>query len=181
MTDARKRPSSSSPIPWQQATKDPRRAQDQDRPRRYDGDRERSAGCSYGVRKEQDVFAKEQARLNQIQEAEQMREWVSKEDEFVLRQSKKKARIRVKEGRAKSVDWLAVTLGVIDATKDLLDDDNEEVDTDIVDPAAIFEGLTFSELQNLSKDIDTYLVLETNYRNRQYWSVNFPLSYDSIS
>ena len=38
-----------------------------------------------------------------------MREWVSQEDTFVLKQAKKKAEIRVKEGRAKPIDYLAVT------------------------------------------------------------------------
>lgn len=172
MAEFRKRPSPSSQLPWQQAAKDHRRGQTQDRPRRYNGDQERDSGFS--ARKEHEDFAKEQTRLNQIQEAEQMREWVSKEDDFVLQQSKKKARIRVKEGRARSVDWLAVTLGVIDTTRDLLNDDCDESETDIVDPAAIFEGLTSFQLQELSKDIDTYMALETNQRNRRYWNVMSP-------
>lgn len=100
-----------------------------------------------------------------------MREWVSKEDEFVLQQSKKKAHIRVKEGRAKSIDWLAVTLGVIDSTRDLVEDDNDESDVEIVDPAAIFQGLIASQLQELGKDIATYMTLESNHSNRRYWNV----------
>ena len=121
--------------------------------------------------KEQETFAREQTRLNQIQEAEQMREWVSREDDFVLQQSKKKAHIRVKEGRAKPIDWLAVTLGIIDTTKDPLDLDTIESDIDVVDPAGVFEGLTLSELQALGKDIETYLDLESDASNRRYWNV----------
>ena len=100
-----------------------------------------------------------------------MREWVSREDDFVLQQSKKKAHIRVKEGRAKSIDWLAVTLGVIDTTRDPLDLDTIESDIDIVDPAGVFEGLTLSELEVLGKDIETYIALESNASNRRYWNV----------
>lgn len=105
-----------------------------------------------------------------MQEAEQMRQWVAKEDEFVLSQSKKKAHIRVKEGRAKTIDWLAVTLGVIDPTKDLLEDDEVEDDLDVIDPSGVFEGLSLSQLQELGKDIDTYLSLEQLNKNRRYWS-----------
>ncbi|KAL9613134.1 MAG: hypothetical protein Q9167_002299 [Letrouitia subvulpina] len=114
-------------------------------------------------------FAKEQSRRNQIQEAEQMREWVAKEDEFVLRQSKKKAYIRVKEGRARSIDWLAVTLDVIDPYKDLLEDEGDDTDIDIIDPAGVFEGLTFPQLQDLGKEIESFLTLESTNSNRKYW------------
>ena len=122
------------------------------------------------ARSEQESFAREQTRINQIQEAEQMREWVSKEDEFVLKQSKKKAHIRVKEGRAKTIDWLAVTLGVIDPTRDLLEEDDMDDTLEVIDPAGVFEGLGLQQLQELGKDIQTYLHLELNNKNRKYWS-----------
>ena len=128
-----------------------------------------AADDSFNARKDQESFAREQTRMNLIQEGEQMREWVSKEDGFVLKQSKKKAYIRVKEGRAKAIDWLAVTLGVIDPTKDLLEDDEVDDDIEVIDPSGVFEGLSLSQLQELGKDIDTYLSLELNNRNRRYW------------
>ncbi|KAL8675198.1 MAG: hypothetical protein Q9168_000451 [Polycauliona sp. 1 TL-2023] len=98
-----------------------------------------------------------------------MRVWVSKEDEFVLKQSKKKAHIRIKERRAKSIDWLAVTLDVVDSTKDLLEDDGGNTDVEVVNPAGVFEGLDFPQLQELAKEIQSYLTLETNPQNRMYW------------
>lgn len=99
-----------------------------------------------------------------------MREWVSKEDDFVLKQSKKKAHIRVREGRAKFIDWLAVTLSVIDTTTDPLEDETDDAELDIVDPAGVFDGLSQSQLQDLGKDIDTYFALESNSGNRRYWN-----------
>ncbi|KAL6714098.1 hypothetical protein ACLMJK_008592 [Lecanora helva] len=168
MADSRKRPAPSFPPPWQHPAKDQKRGIDQDRPQRPSSGN--GTNDRHGMRKDQELFAREQTRLNQIQEAEQMREWVAKEDEFVLQQSKKKARIRVREGRAKPIDWLAVTLGVIDSTKDLLDDDDNETDVDIVDPTAIFEGCSLPQIQDLSKDIERYMVLETNNSNRRYWT-----------
>ena len=111
-----------------------------------------------------------------------MREWVSQEDDFVLRQSKKKARIRVREGRAKPIDWLAVTLGIVDPTTDPLDDDDGDGDGDgdgaeleAVDPAAVVEALGEKELREVAKDVEHYLVLESNPGNRSYWSVRPPL------
>lgn len=167
--ETRKRPEPSSPLPWQRPAKDQRRNQNQDRPRRLGGDHGHDDEIT--ARKQQDIFAREQTRLNQIQEAEQMREWVAKEDDFVLQQSKKKAHIRVREGRAKSIDWLAVTLGVIDPTRDPLEEDSNETDIDVVDPSAVFEGLDLPQLQDLGKDIETYMALESIQSNRRYWKV----------
>ena len=108
-------------------------------------------------------------RINQIQEDERMREWVAQEDDFVLKQAKKKAGIRVKEGRAKPIDWLAVTLRVVDPTRDLLDDEVEEKDLDFVDPDSVFDGLAEDQLSELRKDIEIYMNLEKNKKNRDYW------------
>ena len=102
-----------------------------------------------------------------------MRDWVSKEDEFVLKQSKKKAKIRVREGRAKIIDWLAVTLGAIDKSVVSIEDDVDDPNVDIINPAGVFEGLSQSQLHDLGKDIGVYLTLESNGTNRKYWSVWF--------
>jgi hypothetical protein len=83
---------------------------------------------------------KEQTRLNALQEAEQARQWVDQEDTFVLKQAKKKAEIRVKEGRAKPIDWLAVNLRVIDNERNPLDDEIPDDELDVVDPESILDG-----------------------------------------
>lgn len=115
---------------------------------------------------------RDQMRINQIQEDEQVREWVAQEDIFVLKQAKKKAEIRVKEGRAKPIDWLTVTLRVIDPTRNPLDDEIADSELDVVDPDGVFEGLSQSQLQDLEHDIETFIKLETNARNRDYWQVS---------
>ena len=106
---------------------------------------------------------------NQNIEDEQTRRWVADEDNFVLRQAKKKADIRVREGRAKPIDWLAVILRVIDPDRDLLEDDEEEVQLDVVDPEGVFEGLNDGQLVELENDISSYLALEKNKKNQDYW------------
>lgn len=88
----------------------------------------------------------------------------------MLKQAKKKAGIRVREGRAKPIDWLAVILRVIDPDRDLLDDDEEEeVQHDVVDPEGVFEGLNDAQLGELENEIGSYLTLETNKKNQDYW------------
>ena len=89
----------------------------------------------------------------------------------MLEQAKKKAAIRVKGGRARPIDWLAVTLRVIDTTRNPTDEEEEEGELDIIDPEGVFEGLDDSQLSDLEKDIETYLTLETNRNNREFWDV----------
>ncbi|KAI9847738.1 MAG: hypothetical protein M1837_001986 [Sclerophora amabilis] len=100
----------------------------------------------------------------------QEEQWVAQEDMFVLQQAKKKAEIRVKEGRARPIDWLAVTLRVIDPERDPLDEDVADSELDLVDPDGVLEGLNDSELMDLEKDIQTYITLETNRNNKDFWS-----------
>ena len=154
--------------PWQRQAKHHRMNRDHESPHQPGARKTTDDGS--GTRNHEESFAREQTRINQIQEAEQMREWVAKEDDFVLKQSKKKAQIRVQEGRARSVDWLAVTLGVIDNTRDPLEDEGDQEDLEIIDPSGVFEGIDLKQLQDLRKDIETYLSLESNLNNRKYWS-----------
>jgi hypothetical protein len=155
-----KRSRSRSPPPWSHPQKSARQ---------YDGNPSRKPRRNENGNGSRDM--KEQSRLNQLQEAEQMREWVAQEDNFVLKQAKKKAEIRVKEGRPKPIDWLTVTLRVIDPTRDPLDDEIADADLDLIHPDGVFEGLSQTELLDLEKDIDTFLKLETNSQNQDFWKV----------
>ncbi|KAF2138087.1 uncharacterized protein K452DRAFT_234906 [Aplosporella prunicola CBS 121167] len=96
--------------------------------------------------------------------------WVADEDRFVLRQAKKKAAIRVKGGRAKPIDWLAITLRVVDGAKGAFEDDEDDSELDIVDPEGVLESLDDAQLAELEKDIDTYLTLESDRKNKEFWN-----------
>ncbi|KAI5286351.1 hypothetical protein KEM54_006860, partial [Ascosphaera aggregata] len=111
----------------------------------------------------------QRTQLNQLQEEERMREWVAQEDDFVLQQAKKKAAIRVKEGRAKPIDWLTVTLRVVDSTRNLLDDEIADSELDVVDPEGVFERLSRKQLDELERDIGTFLSLEKDSKNLDFW------------
>lgn len=99
----------------------------------------------------------------------QARKFVADEDKFVLKQSKKKADIRVREGRAKPIDYLAFNLRYFDTTRDVYDDDDADVDIDVPAPDRILEGLQAAELKELESDITSFHTLETSQRNRDYW------------
>lgn len=97
--------------------------------------------------------------------------WVADEDRFVLQQAKKKAAIRAKSGRALPIDWLAVTLALVDPNGNPLDDELEDGDVDSLDPEGVFEGLNEEQLSELEKGVDTYITLESNRSNLDYWNV----------
>jgi Conserved mid region of cactin len=102
---------------------------------------------------------------------EQEDEWVAQEDKFVLRQAKRKAILRVRGGRAKPIDWLAVMLHVIDTSDDFFDDDEEKGELNMVDPEGVMQGLSKNELEDLERDIDTYLIREVLHNNKEFWNV----------
>ncbi|KID98064.1 Cactin, domain protein, partial [Metarhizium majus ARSEF 297] len=104
-----------------------------------------------------------------LTEEEQSRKFVADEDKFVLKQSKKKADIRVREGRAKPIDQLAFNLRYIDEERDIFDDDEGDIDIQLDAPEVIVQGLTLAQLKELESDISSYHILETDRRNRQYW------------
>jgi hypothetical protein len=98
--------------------------------------------------------------------------WVAEEDQFVLRQAKRKAALRVRAKRPRPIDWLAVTLSVVDPTRNAVDDDEDGTELEIADPEGILESLDQKELEELDKDIDTYLHLEQHPTNKEYWHVS---------
>jgi hypothetical protein len=102
-------------------------------------------------------------------EEEESRLFVAAEDKFVLRQSKTKADIRVREGRAKPIDYLAFSLKYIDTERDVLNDDEGDLDIDVPSPDQLVQNLSIAELSELEKEIGSYHVLETNALNREYW------------
>lgn len=152
--DKRKR--SLSPSPWQHR-RTLRQTHNEQQPYRPNG------------RGQSGRSQNDQVRLNQLQDDERMREWVSQEDDFVLKQVKKKAEIRIREGRPKPIDWLCRTLRIIDPTKDPLDDEPDEEELEFVEPSGILEDLSEAQLAEVRKDIDTYMRLEKLSKNVDFW------------
>lgn len=77
-----------------------------------------------------------------------MAEWIAKEDDFQLEQARRRAGIRMKENRAKAIDFLAINLRFAqpvrpDDEKDGEDDgwgwDDAGLEMDMEEPYKIFE------------------------------------------
>lgn len=101
---------------------------------------------------------------------EQSRQFVADEDKFVLKQAKKKADIRVREGRAKPIDILAFNLRYVDADRDVFDDDDADDEIEVAPPAKVIQDLSSAaQISELDSNIVSYHVLETDSRNRRYW------------
>jgi len=109
---------------------------------------------------------------------EQSEQFIADEDKFVLKQAKKKADIRVREHRAKPIDYLAFNLRFIDQDRDVFDDDEEDVEIPIPSPEAVLEKLNETQLKELDEEIRSYHTLESNNRNREYWGALLTLSAD---
>ncbi|KAJ4412115.1 hypothetical protein N0V82_008826 [Gnomoniopsis sp. IMI 355080] len=109
---------------------------------------------------------------------EQERKFTAEEDKFVLKQSKKKADIRVREGRARPIDYLAFNLRYIDPDRDVLDDDDDDVRIDVPSPERILQGLKEKDLKELEADISSFNTLESSQRNREYWKALLTLCKD---
>lgn len=105
-----------------------------------------------------------------LSQDDQSRKFVADEDKFVLKQSKKKADIRVREGRAKPADYLAFNLRYIDNDRDVFDDDDEDVEIQVPSPERIVDGSSLAGLKELEEGIKSFHTLETSQRNREYWS-----------
>lgn len=119
---------------------------------------------------------KEQLRLNKLQEEEKSREWVAQEDEFVLKQMKKKAAIRVKDRRARPIDWIALVVHMRDPTRTSLDDELDPVEARPLDPNMVIDKSSAEQVVELEGEIDEFLRLEKDPTSRNYWRVSYACS-----
>jgi len=121
------------------------------------------------VSKPKNPPAKAQSRSKYLTQDEQSEQYVAGEDKFVLKQSKKKADIRVRENRATPIDLLAFNLRHIDTDRDIFDDDEEDVEIDVPTPEQVIDALDAQQLKDLDSEITHYHTLEINQRNLEYW------------
>jgi hypothetical protein len=140
---------------------------------------------------EQRLREQEEIKMQRLNESAQMSEWLAKDDDFQLDQERQRAVIRIKERRAKAVDFLALNLRYANPDED---EDNEfdldaaGVEIDLDEPYNIFDVGSFPasgrilylpHLQNLSSqqvdelhdDIQHYLTLEKSDYNLEFWTV----------
>ncbi|KAJ3572640.1 hypothetical protein NP233_g2954 [Leucocoprinus birnbaumii] len=122
---------------------------------------------------EQRLREEEELRMQRLQETAQMSEWLSKEEDFQLEQERKRAAIRIKEKRAKAIDFLALNLKYVNPRTAQDDAEGEEdagLEIDLDEPYKIFDNLTDQQTEELHEDIEKYLVLETENTHIDFWT-----------
>jgi hypothetical protein len=80
----------------------------------------------------------EELRMSRMADSAQMAEWMQKEGEFQLQQEARRAAIRIKEKRAKAIDFLALNLRYADP-HEMDDEEDAELEIDLDEPYNIFE------------------------------------------
>ena len=96
---------------------------------------------------EMELREEEAMRMARLQESAHMEAWHAKEDDFHLEQGMKRAEIRMREGRAKPIDLLALNLKwsrprVVpdgDENGEEEEDDGIGLDVDLEEPYLIFD------------------------------------------
>src|SRR5579859_4054162 len=100
------------------------------------------------------------------------KDWLAKEDDFMVTQAKKRAVIRVREGRAKPIDHFVINLKLVDEggrPPVLGDDEIEGEEFYITEPDEIIKDLPSKQMDELNEDIKEYLRMEKSRRNREFW------------
>ncbi|KAG5646460.1 hypothetical protein DXG03_003510 [Asterophora parasitica] len=123
---------------------------------------------------EQRLREEEEMRMQRLQESAQMSDWLSKDGDFQLLQERRRAAIRIKEKRAKAIDFLALNLKYVNPTPDDEDNADDEDDAgleiDLDEPYNIFENLAAEQVDELHDDIERYLTLEEAEVNIDFWT-----------
>ncbi|KAF7355076.1 hypothetical protein MSAN_01423100 [Mycena sanguinolenta] len=123
---------------------------------------------------EQRLREEEELRMSRLQESAQMAEWLSKDGDFQLEQERRRAAIRIKEKRAKAIDFLALNLKYVNPPVEDGDADAEEeeagLEIDLDEPYNIFDNLSSAQVEELHDDIERYLRLEQTNTNIDFWT-----------
>ena len=139
---------------------------------------------------EQRLREEEEVRMQRLAESAQMAEWIAKDGDFQLEQERQRAAIRIKEKRAKAIDFLALNLRYVNSIDDE-DEDSEEagLEIDLDEPYNILDvclhfhlsnaphltfakNLSLNQVDELHDDIEHYLSLEVNEVNIEFWTVS---------
>ncbi|KAI8097521.1 mid region of cactin-domain-containing protein [Halteromyces radiatus] len=111
-------------------------------------------------------------------ELAQMGDWHAKEEEFHLEQAKRRAEIRIKEGRAKPIDILAMNLRLANEPDKIEDD--VELEIDLEEPYTIFDSLSLEDTEELEQDIEMHLGLEKNEQTLEFWRAMMIVAKDKL-
>ncbi|TBU49583.1 mid region of cactin-domain-containing protein [Dichomitus squalens] len=130
---------------------------------------------------EQRLREEEEVRMARLAESAQMADWLSKEEDFELEQERNRAVIRIKEKRAKAVDFLALNLRYVNPSSGEEDDLTKEgLEIDLDEPYNIVDSLTPQQVEELHDDIERYLRLEQSETNIEFWTNMMVVTKDAL-
>lgn len=117
----------------------------------------------------------EEAKMARLQESAQMAEWIAKEGDFQLEQEKRRSIIRLKERRAKAIDFLSLNLRYVNPKNEEEEDDEDGLDAagldiDLDEPYNILDNLNLAQIEELHDDIQKYLSLDENSVHIDFWT-----------
>ncbi|KAK9455721.1 cactus-binding C-terminus of cactin protein-domain-containing protein [Dipodascopsis uninucleata] len=97
-------------------------------------------------------------------------QWVAGEDDFALQQKKKGALIRIKEQRAKPIDWVVVNLRFSNKEDKAYDDEFlDGSESEVPLPYDVPNGLSLLEVNQLIQAVEEFLSLERDPSNVEFW------------
>ncbi|KAI9010444.1 mid region of cactin-domain-containing protein [Phycomyces nitens] len=128
---------------------------------------------------EMQLREEELARMQRDAELAQMGDWQAKEEEFHLEQAKRRAEIRIREGRAKPIDILAMNLRLANEPEKV--EEEVELEIDLEEPYTIFDNLTLGETEELYRDIQMHLNLEKNEKTLDFWRALIVVADDCLA
>jgi len=102
------------------------------------------------------LWEEERAKQSRLREQSCYGQLAKKEDEFHLSQAKLRAQMRLKENRAKPIDYFYVAINP----------DQLPIDKVILSPAKVLDPLGKAELEELLQDIPLFIELDSNV---EYW------------
>jgi hypothetical protein len=137
---------------------------------------------------EQRLREEEEVRMQRLAESAQMAEWTAKDGDFQLDQERTRAAIRVKEKRAKAIDFLALNLRYVNPVDDNDGPEEAGLEIDLDEPynildvslrfhlgsacSSIVQNLSPDQVHELHDDIEHYLSLEKDEVNIEFWTVS---------
>ncbi|KAJ3104884.1 hypothetical protein HDU97_008742 [Phlyctochytrium planicorne] len=130
---------------------------------------------------EMQLREQELARMQRDKDQAALGDWEKREDDFQLNQAKVRAQIRIKEGRAKPIDVLAMNISIATDTEVAKEFDAMGLEMDTEEPYHIFQNLSATETEELHKDIQLYLGLENDPSNRTFWESMLVVCDDELS
>mmetsp|Transcript_44369 Transcript_44369/g.73606 ORF Transcript_44369/g.73606 Transcript_44369/m.73606 type:complete len:610 (-) Transcript_44369:413-2242(-) len=112
---------------------------------------------------EKEAFEEERRMLDREREQMAFVDNEKREDEFQFAQSKERAKIRSKEGRARSIDLVCESLTLFDDGMT----PERALEIELMDPMTVFHHLSVRELRELDGDIASYG--ELDLVNEVFW------------